>query len=982
MELHKGVETFLTRILQEFSYHPYIAPYLNVSRRPPLIHYLHQYEVVARLALRKPIRVLLGDEIGLGKTITALAIAKYLERIGRASRILIILPRVLIGQWRKELERMGIPRLKIRQIERNTIDFLKRQGFPEGYYLASMDLLKREERIVEVVDVPWDLIIIDEAHKFGYKTKRFWELGKRLVEAKPGRDVLLLSATPHRGDPRDYISRLQLLDPYLLEGWRALDRRRFYELTHGSILFRRTKEDINKIYECKEIFKRARFYAGVIQAREDEAEFVTSLVSFLKTKLREFAYEKELLSARAIPLLTVLIFKRSSSSPYAAMKTLERILAKRAVSPQLTKDLVDEVSTFFDVGYDDYEYLERDPEEAFNRFLDAVSPLLTERDKQEIRLLRDMAKSVMEKGDSKLNALISLLEDIMKEEDSKVIVFTEYKDTLDYILTAIQTRHPEWSRNLLRLSSEETRDEKTFLKIKRAFEDDPRKRILIATDVVAEGVNLQVAHILINYEIPWSLIKLEQRLGRVWRLGQKREVEAYTLFLSNVADQAALNSIYWKLLNLKRAELSPRPITGQEILFYADTQDLVRLPPAVALKVERERKKFVKVSEERAILTYLRYGEEGLGELVLSIIAAKQEMEKELRSKAILYKPKNRLEVENTISLLGFENPEELFESMEKLLKSSLNLMGLELLSDKPKLRVVRGQEMPITVETLDDIYALLSRGDPSLKLTLVAHGPGRGVALTPIIVKERQSDETIYRELIGIDVDNGEVLRGSHLLKLLSSAISNCLGITELTKEEADIPLKALSKSSEIVRRLTNEILKPLTIYINTLTNLKLRNTERTWLRAENLRIQILDPIGFVRFVKTIKIPTAVPEEVKKKVERIAVETVMDIERREGRVPVEVPVEEHYDIKSTDPATGEVRLIEVKGHMGPEIYGELTEDEAKLAEEEGERYWLYIVYNIKSGKPEWIRFRNPLKTMNWKVFERVERRIILWPKR
>ena len=130
---------------------------------------------------------------------------------------------------------MDIPRLTIKHLERDTIDFLKRQGFPEGYYLASMDLLKREERIVEVVDDPWDLIEVDEAHKFGYRTERFWKLGKILVEARPDRDVMFLSAIPHRGDPRDYISRLQLLDTYLLEGWRALDRRRFYEPTHSSL---------------------------------------------------------------------------------------------------------------------------------------------------------------------------------------------------------------------------------------------------------------------------------------------------------------------------------------------------------------------------------------------------------------------------------------------------------------------------------------------------------------------------------------------------------------------------------------------------------------------------------------------------------------------------------------------------------------------------------------------------------------------------
>ena len=112
--------------------------------------------------------------------------------------------------------------------------------------------LKRDDRIIEVENVPWDLIVIDEVHKLGLKTGRFWKLGKRLVEASPNRDVLFLSATPHRGDPEDYINRLQLLDPYLTKGWAALDRRQFYEMTHGAILFRRTKEDVNKIYEGKE----------------------------------------------------------------------------------------------------------------------------------------------------------------------------------------------------------------------------------------------------------------------------------------------------------------------------------------------------------------------------------------------------------------------------------------------------------------------------------------------------------------------------------------------------------------------------------------------------------------------------------------------------------------------------------------------------------------------------------------------------------
>ncbi|RLI75035.1 helicase, partial [Archaeoglobales archaeon] len=660
--LKKAVEGLLSKILAEFSYHPFIAPYLNADIQP----YIHQWEAIARLCVRNPIRVLVGDEIGLGKTITALVIAKYLEALDRVKRVLIVVPRVLVEQWRKELIRMGIPESKIWQLESDTIDFIKLQNFPEGYYIASMDLLKREERITEVVDVPWDLVIIDEVHKFGYKTERFWRIGKMMVEAKTDRNVVFLSATPHRGDPRDYISRLQLLDPYLTESWKELDRRQFYEATHGTLLFRRTKEDINKIYEGKEVFPPAKFYAGVVKAREDEAEFIERLVNFLRSKLIEFAHERGLIDERIIPLLTVLIFKRATSSPYAAMTTLERLLLRR-VAPELTNELVDGVESFLDVGYEDYEY-EKDPDEVFNEFLDATSPLLSERDRREIEELRDMAKSIMEKGDSKLNALITLLEDVMGKEDSKVIIFTEYKDTLDYIIKNLKKQHPEWSGSILRLSSEETRDKKLFGKIRNAFEKNPKARILIATDVVAEGVNLQVAHILINYEVPWSLVKLEQRIGRVWRLGQKKEVEAHTLFMANVADLAALNSMYQKLLSLRKAKLSPRPITGQEILLYADAGEFTKFPPSIVVE-EKGKKKILKVTEAKAILTYLREDRAGLEKLIASILAAKQEVERELASKSVLYKPKTRSEVENTIGLLGFKDPSELFDLMKEIVK-------------------------------------------------------------------------------------------------------------------------------------------------------------------------------------------------------------------------------------------------------------------------------------------------------------------------
>jgi len=974
MKLEDGVISFISGFLKELSYHPLIYPYLQTSTEDPPQHYLHQCEVLARLALRNPVRVLIGDEIGLGKTITALAVSRYMEGMGRVSKALIIVPRVLIPQWRKELNRMGI--MKVNQIERENLEFLKKQGFPNGYYLASIDFIKREKRIREVLDVPWDIIIVDEAHKLGMKTKRFKKIGGDLIGRKPRRNVIFLSATPHRGDPVDYIARLQLLDSYLVDKWKSLDRRQFYELTHEAIIFRRTKEEINTIYEGRDIFPRAKFYATVIEAREDEEKFINRLLDFLKSKLKDLAYEKGILSEKALPLLIVLIFKRASSSPYAAVTTLQRLLARRT-APENMKDLIHSVKTLLGTGYEDQEYTGRDPEEIMEEFLDATSSLMSERDKEEMRKLIEMAKGIMDMGDSKLNALISLLDEVREEKDSKVIVFTEYKDTLDYIIEKLLKEG--WSANsILRLSSDETADERKFMEIRRAFENDPNARVLIATDVAAEGLNLQVAHILINYEVPWSLIKLEQRIGRVWRLGQKREVEIYTLFMTNKADSAALRSIYEKLLNLKRAELSPRPITGQEVILYTETEDLTKLPPYVALKREKREKKFRRVTEAELIETYLKKDEKGLSDLIESIIAAKQEIERELKSKGVLHSQKTREAIINTVTQVGFESHQDLMDSMKELLKSASSFFGLRVLSEGDELKVIRRSEMPITITSLRTIYGMLLWEERSSSpVNLVAYGPNGRVVIELVEIKDKRSGSLLYKEPVGIDLKDEKILRGSKLINLISSAISNLVGVAEIP--DADISTKLRARVVNEFRNSCNNLLATITRYSRSLQEEGLRDPDN-WMKVEDLDILISKHLGSIQFIESPKGITDIPEELKKEVERRALEIVMKVERDEGRIPEIVPEEEHYDIRSVDPSTKEVRIIEVKGHLGPEVYGELTPQEAELAERERERYWLYIVYNIGTN-PEWVRFRDPVSTMNWEAFERVERRYILRPK-
>ncbi|MEM3944819.1 MAG: helicase-related protein, partial [Thermofilaceae archaeon] len=877
---------------------------------------------MARLAPRLPIRAFIADEIGLGKTVTAIAVMKYLEAVGRVRRTLIIVPRVLVQQWRKELIRMGIPASRIFHLERSTIRGLEAQGFPEGCYIASMDLLKREEHLENVIDAPWDLIVVDEVHRFGYKTKRFFKIGKQLIEAHPERNVLFLSATPHRGDTRDYIERLKLLDPFL-EDWKELDERSFYEATHYALLFRRTKEDINNVYEGRRIFPPARFYACLVESSDLENKFVEELVLFLKSKLVELVYEKGLLKEKVIPLLTVLAFKRASSSPYAAYTTMQRLLARRAgVDENKLKDLVTSVESFFKIGYEEYEYEEKDPDEVFNEFLEEASVLLRPEDASKIRELRDMAERIMNTRDTKLNALCRLLEWV-SEQGFKAVVFTEYKDTLEYLKRQLTLRHPEWEKGILTLSSEETRDEEVFQKIKERFEKDPKAWLLIATDVVAEGVNLQVANILVNYEIPWSLVKLEQRIGRVWRLGQKREVEVYTLFTKNIADEAALNAMYVKLLNLKRAELKPKPFTGEEILVYSEDKETFEAPPQVVVEKGKEKKAFKKVTEYKAIQTFIKEGKEGLEKLVMRILAAKQEIEKELRSKGILYLPKTREEAERAPGALGFRNPSVLVEAMKQLIKGAAPFLGLTVQErEGGALSAALGVEMPTTLYTLEDFFGLFRAKRGASPVTLVSYGEMSDELLL-LNVKVTCRGALIYCEPVGVYSRSGRVLRGEELVLEVSKALSSCIGVSEENIPNLSVNLKALIESG--VKSSLSSILSPWSNYRYDLVKSGFRDHD-TWFDVRDYTFEFSRPFGCIKFVEVPRgEKVEPPEEVRKEIEKKAVEFVLKSEVEEGRIAEIVPESEHYDIKSVDPRSGEIRKIEVKGHAGPEIYAELT---------------------------------------------------------
>jgi len=447
--------------------------------------------------------------------------------------------------------------------------------------------------------------------------------------------------------------------------------------------------------------------------------------------------------------------------------------------------------------------------------------------------------------------------------------------------------------------------------------------------------------------------------------------------MNNIADEAALNSMYAKLVNLRRAELKPRPFTGEEILWYSEGREIFEAPLQVVLEEKKERKAFRRVTEYKAIQAFIKEGRGGLERLVERILAARREIEKELRSKSILYMPKTREEAERAPGALGFSSPSKLIESFKSLVKNAAPILGITVdEGGEGVLKAAKGFEMPKALTTLDDFFGILyAKGRMA---TVISYGEHEDTLLL-VNLKALYNSTTLYSEPIGVYLMSGRVIRGADLLTEVSTALSKCIGAAEGGNLSLPLNLKALIASR--IRGSLSSVLSPLTSYRDGLVRSGLRDQD-SWADEHEFAFEITEPFGCIRFVKE---PTRgvsePPEEVKREVEEEAVKFALKVEADEGRMAVIVPESEHYDIRSIDPKTSEIRKIEVKGHAGTEIYGELTDDEAELARREGDNYWLYIVYDVRSSSPKLLRFRNPLATMNWRVFERVEKRYRLWPK-
>ncbi len=506
----------------------------------PLPHQLH---VLNRAMETNNIRYILADEVGLGKTIEAGMIVKELKARGLVQRVLVVCPTGLVTQWASEMQEKFHERFQV--ILPSDYDTIKRLTDSDDVYgqydqvISPMDSIKplekragwsdekvekyNEERIYSIINSGWDLVIIDEAHRVAGSSGEVarYKLGNLLSQASPY--LLLLSATPHNGKTEPFLRLVRLLDadafpnarsivkeqvaPYLIrtEKREAIDN-------NGNLLFKKRITHLVTLQWDKRHSLQRELY-----------QMVSSYVA--KTYNKALRNKKKNM---CLIFLLILMQRMVTSSTAAVRQSLERRL--HVLKTQNTR-----IGTLTE---EDLEEL--NIEDGVEEALEAMS-LDMEMEIAELERIIAVAKQAeFQHPDVKVETLTDTLDALLSEDrDQKVIVFTEFVATQLYLRELLVNRG--YTVTILNGSmSVEERDAAL-----REFRE--HSNIFIATDAGGEGLNLQFANIIINYDLPWNPMKIEQRCGRADRIGQTRDVHIYNFIVSDTVENRVREVLEEKL---------------------------------------------------------------------------------------------------------------------------------------------------------------------------------------------------------------------------------------------------------------------------------------------------------------------------------------------------------------------------------------------------------------------------------------------------
>ena len=560
-EFKLGLEAY--RMVNAAYFDPRIA--VHTSTVDPLPH---QISAVYEYMLQKqPLRFVLADDPGAGKTIMAGLLIRELMLRSDSERVLIIAPGSLVEQWQDELlEKFGL-----------TFDIFGREkqneGVSDNYFLENdqiickLDQLSRNEDLKQKLkNTSWDLTIIDEAHKLSAyyysekidKTKRF-QLGELLGSIS--RHFLLITATPHRGKEEDFQIWLSLLDS---DRFYTGFRDGIPKIDVPETMRRMVKEELLK-FDGTKLFPARHAYTTKYQLSKPEAELYGQVTAYVGEEMNR-ADKLGKKNKNVVGFALTMLQRQLASSPEAIYKALERRYKRLGDRLEQTRSMVDvqlkltkaldEYKTFDEDDHDlDAKEQEEQTEEAISGISAAETIAELEAEISSLEKLTHRAREVWKsKKDRKWEELSQLLQDhpeMFKDDGNrrKLIIFTEYKDTLNYLVNrisdilgsqAIQIIHGSISREARRQAQEE-------------FRNNPEVTVLLATDAAGEGVNLQNANLMINYDLPWNPNRLEQRFGRIHRIGQTEICYLWNMVSSETREGAVFNKLFEKLESAKKA---------------------------------------------------------------------------------------------------------------------------------------------------------------------------------------------------------------------------------------------------------------------------------------------------------------------------------------------------------------------------------------------------------------------------------------------
>lgn len=540
------------KIKDEVSRKNILAPYES-----SLIPLPHQILVLEKVMQSNQNRFMLADEVGMGKTIETGLILKELKIRGDIKRVLAIVPKSSMLQWQSEMKEHFnevfhlYDSEMITSMARTFANINADEAFnfwtQHNQIIVSTDALKplekrqgwTKERVEEynryrmeaVLEADFDLVIIDEAHKMGGATSNVsrYILAQELCNTVP--NVLLLTATPHRGKADHFRRILQLLDPdaFAGEGLPGIEELEPYVI--------RTEKRFAVDYEGKKLFNKRRTYRFDVALDINRHQQQTALYKAITEYVRKGFNTAKSSGNSATGLIMVLFQRLVSSSTAAILSAMQGRLARLESGEETSiDDFKSEV---------DYAIEESEGEIDFDGLYQKDTAGLVREEEQLLDLIQQARTCLETETDAKADALLNKLQELRQAtpgQETKALVFTEFRSTQKMLVDFFRQKGYE----VAFINGGQDLDER-----KRSLAQFKNQaQLMIATDAAGESLNMQFCHIVFNYDLPWNPMMIEQRIGRVDRIGQKHPVEAYNMLTNNSVDQRVYAVIEEKLNNI------------------------------------------------------------------------------------------------------------------------------------------------------------------------------------------------------------------------------------------------------------------------------------------------------------------------------------------------------------------------------------------------------------------------------------------------